>query len=332
MVWVAGDSATAVTLSEEAVAVMPVDPPTAERARALAGLGQVHMLIGNHRLAIELCREAIGIARASGAREAEGHALNTLGCSLANIGVSLPGVEALEEALRIGREVGNADDIGRAYVNLSDALFLAGETRQALTRVLEGAAVADELGVASVYGFYIRINGVFHAFDLGEWELAKRLLTEATARHTEDDGSERYRLGYSLALEVAAGWPQAAADWDRAWALVASDASATTAGVPPHLAGIELRLWEGRPRDAMLIADDGMERIGVGESSPLILRLARLGARAAADLGQAAETAEVRLRVSGAPRAVSRAGASRRAPGWSSRRRRSLAGTSWRWT
>src|SRR5207342_3657346 len=103
---------TAVALSEEAVAVMPADPPTAERARALAGLGQVHMLIGNHRLAIELCREAIDIARASGAREAEGHALNTLGCSLANIGVSLPGIEALEEALRIGREVGNADDIG----------------------------------------------------------------------------------------------------------------------------------------------------------------------------------------------------------------------------
>ncbi len=48
VVWVAGDSAAAVALSEEAVAVIPAKPPTAERARALAGLGQVHMLIGQH--------------------------------------------------------------------------------------------------------------------------------------------------------------------------------------------------------------------------------------------------------------------------------------------
>jgi DNA-binding CsgD family transcriptional regulator/tetratricopeptide (TPR) repeat protein len=293
VVYVSGDSATGVALSEEAVSVMPVDPPTAERARAVAGLGQVHMLLGNHRQAIELCREAVAIARATGDREAEGHALNTMGCAFGNVGISQPGIDALEQALIIAREVRNADDIGRAYVNLTDALFLAGEPRAALARGLVGAAEADEIGIGPVYGYFIRMNSVFHAFDLGEWGLSQRLLTEATTRHLEDVGTERYRLGYSLALEVALGWPQAAADWERAWALVESDPAATHGTMPPQLGGIELRLWQGRPGDAVAIAEDGLRRLGVTGASPLILRVARLGARAAADLG-AAGTHEAR--------------------------------------
>jgi DNA-binding CsgD family transcriptional regulator/tetratricopeptide (TPR) repeat protein len=288
VVYVAGDSATGVALSEEAVSVMPVEPPTAERARAVAGLGQMHMLLGNHRHAIELCREAVEIARATGAREAEGHALNTMGCAFGNVGISQPGIDALEQALAIAREVRNADDIGRAYVNLTDALFLAGETRAALARGLQGAAEADDIGIGPVYGYFIRMNGVFHAFDLGEWQLAQHLLAEATARHAEDAGSERYRLGYSLALEVALGWPQATDDWERAQVLIRSDPAATTGSLPPQLGGIELQLWAGRPDEAITIAEDCLDRLSVTGASPLILRVARLGARAAADRGAGA--------------------------------------------
>ena len=108
---------------------MPVDPPSAERARAIAGLGQVLMLNGEYGRSRDLCREAIAIARAAGAREPEGHALNTLGMDLANLGQVAAGIEALEQALAIGWEVRNADDVGRAYVNLSDALWVSGDGR-----------------------------------------------------------------------------------------------------------------------------------------------------------------------------------------------------------
>ena len=79
VLWVSGDAISAITVSEEAVAAIPVEPPSAERARAIAGLAQVLMLNGQYRRSRDLCREAVAIARAVGAREPEGHALNTLG-------------------------------------------------------------------------------------------------------------------------------------------------------------------------------------------------------------------------------------------------------------
>ena len=90
VLWVSGDAISAVTVSEAAVAAIPADPPSAERARAIAGLAQVLMLNGQYGRSRDLCREAVVIARAAGARQAEGHALNTLGIALANLGGSSP--------------------------------------------------------------------------------------------------------------------------------------------------------------------------------------------------------------------------------------------------
>ena len=77
--WSSGDSAAALVAAEQAVAIMPGDPPTAERARILAGHGQILMLLDRWDESRERCEEAIAMARRVGARQAEGHAMNTLG-------------------------------------------------------------------------------------------------------------------------------------------------------------------------------------------------------------------------------------------------------------
>ena len=59
---------------ELAVAAMPAEPPTAERARVLSGYGQMLMLLDRWQESAALCEEAIAIAQLVGAREAEGHA------------------------------------------------------------------------------------------------------------------------------------------------------------------------------------------------------------------------------------------------------------------
>ena len=282
--WTAGDTHAAIRHSEEALAVMPEDPPSAERARALGGLGQVHMLNGSMQLAGRLCEEAVTVARAAGARDAEGHALNTLGTTLANLGSSEAGVAALEAALAIADEVHNADDIGRAYVNLADALWYSGQPRRALQRIQEGIEVAERLGIGAVYGFYIRMTGVMPAFDVGEWPTALRLFSEANGRLIDTQGVDRYRLAYGTWPLVATGAPEGKAMWARAWALVPHDPAVSTTGSTPHFAGVELAIWEGRPRDGITIATDGFDRIAGAPTSPFQLRLARLGARAAADL------------------------------------------------
>ena len=284
--WAAGDTQAAVRHSEEAVAVIPVDPPSAERARALGGLGQVHMLNGSIHLAKRLCEEAVDVARAAGAREAEGHALNTLGTALANLGASDAGVTALAAALVIAHEVRNADDIGRAYVNLTDSLWYAGEPRRALERTMEGVELAERLGIGPVYGFYIRMTGMMPAFDVGEWATALRLYAEANYRLLDNRGVERYRLAYGIWPYVATGDPKGRQMWDRAWALIPEDPAVSTTGSTPHFAGVELAIWDGRPRQGMVIADDGFDRLSGAPTSPFRVRLARLGARAAADVAE----------------------------------------------
>ncbi len=291
VLWVSGDAISAVTVSEEAVTVIPVDPPSAERARAIAGLGQVLMLNGEYGRSRDLCLEAIAIARAAGAREPEGHALNTLGLDLTNLGQYAAGVEALELALAIGWEVRNADDVGRAFVNLSDALWVSGDAEAALRRVHEGTKAASALGVESVYGYYLRMNGVFFAWELGEWATAGRLYREAMTRTLDGGGALRYRLAYALPWLVASGAEEAEAAWATARELIVADPAASTTGPAPQLAGVELYLWHDRPAEALVVAADARSRLR-GEPSLGRLLALRMAARAESAAAVAAGSRE----------------------------------------
>ena len=66
----------------EAIAMLPAHQPSADRARVLAGMGQILMLVDRFAEAIAMCEEAVAMARAVGDRQVEGHALNTLGLGL----------------------------------------------------------------------------------------------------------------------------------------------------------------------------------------------------------------------------------------------------------
>src|SRR4029079_18534875 len=136
--WAYGDSAAGLVECERAVEIMPSEPPTAERARVLAGYAQMLMLLDRWMESAEWCREAIRIAEQVDAIEAEGHARNTLGIDLAAHGRCEEAVTSLETALAIAREAGNVDDIGRAHVNLSETLLFCGRTEDAAAQVAIG--------------------------------------------------------------------------------------------------------------------------------------------------------------------------------------------------
>ena len=84
--WVVGRDDEAAEALREAVATLPGDPPSAERARVVAAEGQLLMLRGRVHQAIPRCEEALAVARAVGARAEEGQALNTLGACLSGRG------------------------------------------------------------------------------------------------------------------------------------------------------------------------------------------------------------------------------------------------------
>jgi tetratricopeptide (TPR) repeat protein len=61
--WLAGEVAAAMASVERAVAIIPAEPPSAERALALAAHGQMLMLRSRHQAAQARCEEAAAVAR-----------------------------------------------------------------------------------------------------------------------------------------------------------------------------------------------------------------------------------------------------------------------------
>ncbi len=191
--WVTGNPSEAHTAYREAVTMMPPGPPSAERARILASLGQVLMLDGQDREACALCEAAIGMAREVEDRAIEGHALNTLACSLGFLGQGDRAVAAIERSLALALELGDPDDIGRAYLNATEILSLSGHDERALELVHEGVERAATMGLEVVHGVFISLHGSLIAFELGRWAEAGAF---ASPGHLDDldPASEVYAL------------------------------------------------------------------------------------------------------------------------------------------
>jgi DNA-binding CsgD family transcriptional regulator/tetratricopeptide (TPR) repeat protein len=286
--WNFGDTEGALAACEDAVAMMPADPPTPERARVLSGFAQLLMLLDRWSESRHLCEEAIEMARRVGARQPEGHALNTLGLDLGSEGRCDEGEAALQQSLRIALDLGNVDDIGRAYVNLSDALFFCGGGVRAMAVVDEGIGVTDRLGIASSYGSYIRQNGVLFAFEFGRWTDAARLAAESFAIQLANPSNDRYGLARWVGLLVASGHETAAARLDQLDRLLEGLPVESQFSGPYHAARAEFALWQFRPADALGSVRLGLAQIAHADWYWYHFRLLRFGARAAADLAEVA--------------------------------------------
>ena len=284
--WGFGDSAAGLAETEAAVGMLPADPPTAERARVLAGYGQMLMLLDHWSASHATCEEAIEIALRVGAREAEGHARNTLGLDLAGQGHCAEAIESLETALAIAKEVGNADDVGRAHVNLSEALNFCGLTRAAADEVDLGTAESEAYGITSSYGMFIRHNGIMVNYDLGRWATAATLAAESVANLSEGGAgnADRYRSSHWVLLLVATGdTEQARVQLDRLGGLLEGVPVETQFSGNYFAARAELAVWEDRPLDALAEVDRGLAVLGWEGWRWFVSRLLRTGARAAAD-------------------------------------------------
>ena len=286
--WVLGDSNGSLAAYREAADITPADRPTAERARALSGLGQVLMLVDRYEESRALCQEAIAIARQVDARAQEGHALNSYGRDLTLLGGCDDGIAAVAEALEIARETRVSDDIGRAYVNLVESYYDCGITTEAIDIATAGIRECDELGIGSSYGHYIRLNGATCAYALGRWDLARKWADEAIARMPTGWGAELYRSANILHLFVGEGSFEAADPWlERAFELMEPTSGAQFIG-PINAAAAERDLWRRRPLEALQAAERGLAWMAETDDAIQSMRLSRLGAWAAGDLADAA--------------------------------------------
>ena len=105
-----------------AVALVPAEPPSVERARVLGGLAATLPAAGRYRESREISEEALATLRAAGSHEGEARLLNVLGMDLVGLGDVDAGLDHLRVAVRIARETGALDAQLGAQHNL--AFFL----------------------------------------------------------------------------------------------------------------------------------------------------------------------------------------------------------------
>jgi DNA-binding CsgD family transcriptional regulator/tetratricopeptide (TPR) repeat protein len=179
--WDVGDGEGAVRERRRAVELVPAQPPSRERARALAKYSNALSLTSQLDEAGRHAREALAMAQAVGDREVEGHALGVLGSGRVGRG-DLGGLEQLREARRIATALGADEEVSRWYHNEGAFLLAFGHFEDAIavaTAGLEhdratGAAMGDSQGL---YGIVARA-----AFRAGRWQLADATLRTAPQR------------------------------------------------------------------------------------------------------------------------------------------------------
>lgn len=177
-----------------AVALLPPDPPTALRARALATLGNYVRLTSDIGEARKAAAESLAIARALGDPITEAEALITQFCA----DVDYDNEADLDEAGRTAAGSGDHQVLLRYYVIKTHFLEGAGRHEEAAAVAGRGIELAREHGVARTQGTFLSINRAEPLVSLGRWDEAVTVLNHAL----EQDPAVTTRTS----LLVLSGW------------------------------------------------------------------------------------------------------------------------------
>ena len=287
--WIAGQGGAAHDAYRTAMRLIPGEPPSAARARAIAGLAQILMLGGRYPESLERAEEALRLARAVGARDIEGHAQNTRGVCRSNGGEIEEGIADLRAALVIAEETGIVDDIGRAYANWIWVLEAAGRLEEAAALAEVGVARSERLGLMRMFGAHLLCGAADYLFRLGRWEESERAMRRAD--HVSPVGVNAILTEELLGrLAVARGRFDEAADRLVPLAPLAQQAIDIQFVIPVFASLAELALWQGRPDEALDYAE-GAIRLVAHSAETRIGDLFALGIRAAADAAERARIA-----------------------------------------
>jgi DNA-binding CsgD family transcriptional regulator/tetratricopeptide (TPR) repeat protein len=294
--WFDGRPVEARVAYQEALAMVPPDPPTVERAWILARFAQGLMLDGSERESQGLAEAAIAMAREVGDRRIETHALNTLGCDLGCLGQCELGAENMERALEIALELGDPDNIERAYNNATEVLAICGHDERAIELAREGIERSRALGMGEVDGALIGFHAAEVLYDAGRWSEAASLLIDGRLDVPATDvrvlplADTVEALAKNVQLDVGTGdWDAAARKltWVREQLRDGFETEYQYTG-PYASACAELALWQGRPREALAAIEEVLPRLEQTDDIRYRMRLLRLGTRAAADLAEIA--------------------------------------------
>ena len=278
-----GDQEGARTAYERAAELIPDQPPSPERARVLAALGNSLLLSWQIVESRGACEQALAVADAIGDDRPALRALAVLGLDLHLLGFGAEGIECLLDARRRAREHGMAVEELRTYILLSDVYLTGGRLREAALDALEGVAKARQLGYERSSGIVMAANAAEALLGLGDWARAEEVLDAAAPRigGFRPEGVHIVRAE----LELQRGELEDARRHLDAAKQAALEPQSTAAYA---CLVAELALWERRPEEAASALDAALRVDAPGDVQIRTPRLCALALRAETERAQLA--------------------------------------------
>ena len=248
------DEAAALLAYEEAVRLVPSEPPSAARAWVLAGLGSFLAMADDEAArSVALCEEAISVARAVGAPHIESRALVSLGLDLVLLGDVEEGLATMRRATEIAREIGDVHETARSMGWLTGSLNRQSRYEEAVTAGLEAEAFAVRHGLAARWGTLAVEYMADALISLGRWPEAADAL-ERALRYGPGDVVELELQDALLDLDTLRG------HFDAAERRVPHVRVLAQRFFTPFTAVVlaELALWQGDPLAARAAVREGL--------------------------------------------------------------------------
>src|SRR6516165_188710 len=275
-----GAGEAAVAAARAGIDALPEDPPTWQRARALATYAQTLLTADDLSPAHEWALRARDSARAAEAPSVEADALVTLGLLDERDGRPAAAAELFTVAYRKARDAGVLGVRLRAAFELARMYLESGDLDQASATAHEGLRRAEEAGLMlAPYGLDLQYLHYLAHYNDGDWDHAQRVADGFPVRVTTD--REAVLSAMALFIDVARGNPRVA---DRRTWLEPFWPAEKFSEYLGHSLLAEHALWQGDTATALdevaAAIKPQVQRSGYG---PQLIRVAAVGLAAEAD-------------------------------------------------
>ncbi len=277
-----GDEAGAEVAYKRALALVPAEPPSAERARAFTAMARFCSRQGRDIEARQWSEDAVSCAVAAGAVADEGHARHALGLALGATGELDAAYTELAVAARLAEQGTDLAELAWTCLHLQKIASDAGRLGDAVDLLLDRSADARRRGLGRTFGDLLDCLAAGALVELGRWAAADELVTAVAARRPSGLQAATLDLvrGY---LDVGQGRFADAEERLRSVQGFALGLRDGRVGGLLYTALAEVARWQGRLDEAAATATEGIEAISYTGDDDMLARLCVTAIRVEAD-------------------------------------------------